>query len=145
MMLNSLWLFLKKCLQREGAVVRRVVCGIDERDSSPARECEQCLPAFAVRAQFGEVTAPKFRPALRIMPEPGPQLGAWRHILVPLVQAELCPGHTARPQPLDQHAVPIGCFSRIICALQPDHAAVPFLDGAPVALASGADAMAIPS
>src|SRR5438034_4438720 len=99
---------IEECLQRDGAVVRDVMRGIDERYPPASGRGEEWLPRRGMPTQLGQVASPELRPPLGIVPEPAAQGRARCHVLCPVVEAEAGLGYAARPQPLDQHPAPIG-------------------------------------
>src|SRR5437660_361135 len=58
--------------QRDGAVARNVVRGVDQGDPPAPGSGEERLPGRAMRAQLGEVPPPELRPLLRVVAEPLP-------------------------------------------------------------------------
>src|SRR6185295_10595900 len=65
------------------------------------------------------VAATKLVPAVRVMAEPGAQLGARRDLLEPFVEPGLRLADAARPQPVDEDPCAVRSFGRLVGALQP--------------------------
>ena len=61
---------IEERLQRDGAVARNVMRGVDESDSPVPGRAEKRLPSGAMRTQLGEVPVPKLRPPLWVVAEP---------------------------------------------------------------------------
>src|SRR5437588_10461785 len=77
---------IEERLQRDGAVARNVVRGVDEGDPPAPRRRDERLPGCAMRAQLGEVPPPELRPLLRVVAEPRPQVRARRDVLEPPIE-----------------------------------------------------------
>ena len=73
--------------QHNGVVAALVTRGIDQRDWSRARCLAEFLDQLWPLAQFSEIAATEFRPALGPMPKPLPQLGAERDVPEPTAES----------------------------------------------------------
>src|SRR3569833_330822 len=112
--------FLQKdVLQYDRIVVLFIVRTVDKGNRFCFCKNANALKLPGMLLQFALVAALKFRPALRIMTEPLPQLGTRGDVLQPVIKSGFCLAHPARPKPIHQkpHAIP--GLSRRISALQP--------------------------
>src|SRR5439155_11743502 len=91
---------IQERLQRDGAVARNVVRGVNEGDPPAPGRRDERLPGRAMRAQLGEVPPPKLRPLLWVVAEPLPQIRARRHVLEPPIEFQTRLPHAPRPQSL---------------------------------------------
>lgn len=85
-----------------------------------SRNGTQLAQKFAVLVQLLGVTAAKFIPSSRVVPEPFPQVGARRYVLHPLIQSGVCLRHPTRPQSVDQDSGAILGGRRLVGSLQSD-------------------------
>src|SRR5437763_3718776 len=88
---------IEKRLQRDSAVARGVMRGVDEGDPPAPGRSEERPPGRAMRAQLGEVPPPKLRPLLRVVAEPLPQVRARRDVLEPPFELQARLPDTPRP------------------------------------------------
>src|SRR5437764_13180782 len=91
---------IEERLQRDGAVARNVVRGVDEGAPPAPGRREERLPGRAMRAQLGEVPPPELRPLLRVVAEPLPQVRARRDVLQPPIEFQTRLPDAPRPQSL---------------------------------------------
>ena len=90
--------------QHHGIVVLLVARAENKRDRPFASQATQFIDLFAMMLELGRVAASKFVPAIDIVPEPLPQLGARREIAEPMIDGRRLFSHAAWPKPVDQDA-----------------------------------------
>lgn len=110
--------------QRLGEDKRLVVLGVpgrvDEGECFLARPAPKLRKAGALWAKLLEVAPAELIEALGPVPEPSPQLGARRKVAVPIVEFGPLAREAPRPEAIDEHAVAVRGFGRVVCSLQAD-------------------------
>ena len=91
----------------DGVVVLGVSGAVDEGQGAVPRPAPQLRQLRALRAQLLQVAAAELLEAARLMPEPLPQPGAGRQLLLPFVETGPLPGDATRPEPVDQDAMAV--------------------------------------
>ena len=93
--------------QHDGVVVFCVVSRVDQRQRSLSRPAPERRELRTVAPKLLDVAPAKLLEALRLMPEPLPQLRARGELFLPSVEPSSLPGYPARPQPVDQDATTV--------------------------------------
>src|SRR5690606_15518310 len=81
---------------------------------------DQLRDGLPLLGQLGEVAPPELVPVLRIVAERLAQLIARGELLEPAVELERVAAHAARPEPIDEEALPVVGGGRLIDALHAD-------------------------
>ncbi len=104
----------------DGVVVLGVVGGVDERQRACARSASECRQPRTVGLKLLDVASAELLKAAWFVPEPLPELGARGQLLLPVVELGSRARDATWPQPVDQHAITVLWFRRLIRALQAD-------------------------
>jgi len=107
--------------QDYGAVVKGVVCAVQQGHGAAAAGLQDGCPAAMVRVQLVPVSAPKLIPAFCPMAEPLPELRAGCDLLHPRVRGEGFLLHASRPEALHEDSPAISARGRVVGALDLDH------------------------
>src|SRR5688500_5423693 len=117
---------LQELPQQHRAVALLVARGVDQRHRSLLYHATQQLHRHGVVAQLAAVAPLELGPLGRVVREPLAQLRRGRDLLEPQVHRRPDPGHAARPEPLDEHALAVRTRGFVVSALQADrHARAP--------------------
>lgn len=73
----------------------------------PPGDLPQALQFIRVRRQFPAIPGPEFLPSSGIVSKPFAQPGAGRQMPGPFIQSRRRLGYAARPQAIDQNAIPL--------------------------------------
>src|SRR5436305_7388097 len=103
--------------ENDSVVVLGVAGGVDDRERATPRAAAQLLDLFAVRRELVAVARAELREPLGHVVEPLAQLVAGRQLARPRVQAGTRLRESARPDMVDQHAVPVTGVGLVIDAL----------------------------
>src|SRR5690349_4242791 len=106
---------------------------------------EDGFPGAGVRVQFIPVALPELLPALQPMVEPFPQLRAGGDFLDPRLGLETLLLHASRPETFHQDSPAISPSRRFICALDPNHNALPSLHGSICSEALASSVISVPA
>lgn len=90
-------------------IVLSIARAIDDRDpATPGQGRERVEGLCPSRvSKLGSIARLKLRPAGGIVPEPLPETGTWAKVSGPGVEPELGLRPAPRPDPVDEHAMPI--------------------------------------
>ncbi|GIX50680.1 MAG: hypothetical protein KatS3mg132_874 [Limisphaera sp.] len=99
--------FEKQLAERDGLVVHRVACGIEERDRTAGSGRPQHCQCVGFSGQFQPVTSPELGPARWVMAEPAAQRVTGRQFPEPPVQPETLFADPPRPQAIHQEPCPV--------------------------------------
>ena len=84
-----------------------VMRGVDQRERAIARPLSEGCEPWTLAAELVDVAPTELLKASRVMPEPLPELRARGQLLLPVIELGLLARDPTRPQPVDQHAIPV--------------------------------------
>ena len=106
--------------QHDGIVVNLVPGRIDEGDRTLAGAAAEILQYLRMPGEFRAVAAAELVPAVRVMAEPGAELGARRDLLDPFVEPGFGLADAAWPQAVDEDSRAVAFFGRFIGPFERD-------------------------
>jgi hypothetical protein len=106
--------------QHHGVVMLLITRAKNKRERPFASQATQFIELFAMMLKLARVAASELIPAIDVVSEPPPQLGAWRDIAEPVIDGPLLFRHAARPKPINQDARPVARGMRLVGSFKLD-------------------------
>ena len=106
--------------QCNGVVMNLVAGRIYERDYTFSRKFSKFVELFRVRIDLSAIPITEFLPAVGIMSEPLPQLGAGSNVFGPMIDSGVYFCHAAWPEAVDQNPRAVTFGASFVGAFEPD-------------------------
>jgi len=103
--------------ENNSIVVHFVVSCVNKCHRTFEGQVAQSIKFFAMFLDLRGISPPKFLPTGWVVPEPFPQLGAWRQFLRPIINCRIGFLDPSRPQSIDQYTLAVVSRRALICAL----------------------------